>query len=459
MMEGKIFNTLLKSSLKCYAEKKVLLIGLMAFFCGIPLLLTASTLSFWLAQEGIKLTTIGLLSLTALPYTLKFVWAPLVDRLSLPILTKYLGRRRAWLFISQMVITLMLVSLSRIHPVYEMSQLAILCFFLALAASIQEIVMLTYQVERLGINQYGAGEAMSIFGYRMGLLVAGAGAFYLATRFSWPQVYGMMACISSGAMLITLMIAEPQLKDNPEATLRETSARRYLESHPHISAKLAKFLGFFYSAVVCPFLDFMQRKEWLISLLIMFLYKTSDNLIGNMSNIFYADLGFSKIEIANASKVFGMWASIMGGFVGGAMIARLGIIKSLFYGGLIHALSLFAHIALYKIGSNLPMLYFTVGIEHFTGGMRLTALFAYQMTLCTSAYAATQLALCSSLITFGRTLFSSISGYMVALLGWPKFFAFAAFLSLPGLFIIVYLAYQKEIPLLKVKKLASHLPG
>jgi PAT family beta-lactamase induction signal transducer AmpG len=433
----------LKEFLRLYSDKQVMLIGLLGFYSGIPLLLVGSTLSLWLLQAKIDLTRIGLMSLTALPYIFKFVWAPLVDRLQLPFLTKLLGRRRSWLLSSQLLIVAMLTLISRLDPAQDMDILVLACLTLSFAAATQDIVMLTYQVERLGTSQYGQGEAMGIFGYRMGMLMAGAGAFHMASALSWNRVYAIMALISAIGLITTLFIAEPEFKKSAEAELREAKAQEYLNNHPKIADWQAPILGWLYGAVICPFMVFMHRKGWWLSLLILFLYKASDNLIGNMSNIFYAKLGFSLSEIANASKIFGMWASIAGGFVGGLMIARLGIIRSLFYGGLIHGLSLFAHLALYRAGYDPFMLYFTVGIEHFTGGMRLTALLTYQMILCTSSYAATQLALFTSLVTFGRTLFSSASGFLATKLGWPHFFAVAALLSTPGLILIWYLAKRE----------------
>jgi PAT family beta-lactamase induction signal transducer AmpG len=442
-----IFITILHQSVKLYTEKRILIIGLLGFFSGLPLLLTASTLAFWLAQEGLDLTTIGLMSLTSLPYTLKFIWSPLVDRLHLPFITRRLGRRRGWLFLSQLLIVSMLLAISQVNPHQDINKLVMLCVILSFAAATQKIVMLTYQVERLGINQYGAGEAAGIFGYRMGMLLAGAGALYLSTYFSWQNVYFLMAMISALGLVTILCISEPNFKKSAEAEWQEANIQKYLHTHPRLTGWAATLLSWLYGAVVCPFAEFIRRKGWWLSLLVLVLYKASDHLMGHMNNIFYAELGFSKVDIANAAKIFGMCASMTGGFVGGLMISRLGIFKSLFYGGMIHAVSLFAHLVLYSVGYHPLMLYLTVGVEHFTGGMRLTALFAYQMTLCHSSYAATQLALCTSLVTLGRTIFSAAAGYLVTLLGWPTFFICAAFLSIPGLVLIVSIARQQGEPL------------
>ena len=409
-------------TLKLYVDRRVAVIFLMGFSCGIPLLLTASTLNIWLSQRGVQYSEIGYMALTALPYTLKFLWAPFVDHLKLPFLTRWLGRRRAWLFLSQVILIISIFCLGIVEPEKKLGTTALLAFIVAFASATQDIVTLAYQTERLRSFQYGAGEAAGIFGYRLGLLLAGAGALYLAEFISWNLVYVIMA------MAINIGIVTTLLCEEPHPLIKKTERRK------------AHLLSWLYEAVICPFTNYMEQKSWLLLLLVMFFYKLGDNMIGNMQNLFYLDLGFSKTDIANASKIFGMWASILGGFAGGVLVVRHGMIKSLFYMAAIHGLGMFGYLILFYAGYNLPLLYATVAVEDITGGMRVTALFAYQMTLCSPAYAATQFALFTSIVHLGRVLCAAPSGWIIEQIGWGHFFALSILSNIPVLVLVWWLS-------------------
>lgn len=423
--------------LGAYGDLRVLLVGLLGFSSGIPLLLTGSTLSLRLFREhGLTLTHIGLFGVATLPYAFKYLWAPLMDRLPIPYLSQRLGRRRSWILVTQLILMVALWGLAGINLAHNLFLSAGLVFFVALASASQDIVALAYQAEVLGRRTYGAGEAMSIFGYRMGMLLSSAGALYMTSFMSWGHVYFVVSLFVGVGMITTLIMKEPVFEVSPEMVLREQKAREYLYSHPWLKGWKASMLSWLYGAVVCPFKDFMRQPIWFYALLLMFFYKLGDNLIGTMSNIFYADLGFSDIEIANASKIFGMWTSILGGFIGGALIYRVGVVQSLFWFALLHALATLMYICMVYGGKSTHLLYVSIALEHITGGMRTTALFSYQLTLCNMSYAATQLAVMTSFVNLGRTIFSSLSGYFVDLLGWRDFFFLATFCTLPVLLIV-----------------------
>jgi MFS transporter, PAT family, beta-lactamase induction signal transducer AmpG len=441
-MESAAFNLLrtVLQLMSVYADRRIWIMGLLGFSSGLPLLLTSSTLAFRLDALGVTYTKIGLFSMATLPYAFKFVWAPLIYRLPLPFLSKWLGRRRSWLFLSQICLMVALAGLAVINPAENLLFTAGLLFFVAFSSATQDIVMLAYQAERLGRSQFGAGEAMSVFGYRIGMLVAGAGALYLSTFLNWGEIYMFMAILGIVGITTTLSIAEPNAPVGEEVRLREQRVKEYLKSHPKLGARSALFLAWVHAAVISPFLDFMRNPGWYAVIGIMLFYKLGDNLIGSMSNLFYVDLGFSASEIASASKVFGLWATILGGFIGGMFINRLGMMKSLFIFGLFHGISTLMYVVLEKAGGGLPLLYISIALENVTGGMRTTALFAFQFTLCNVSYAATQLALMTSCVHLGRTLCSSLSGWLVDTLGWTDFFYLATAATIPSLLFVVWLS-------------------
>ncbi|MCP4923684.1 MAG: AmpG family muropeptide MFS transporter [bacterium] len=441
-MEPAAFNLLrtVLELMSVYADRRIWIMGLLGFASGLPLLLTSSTLAFRLDALGVTYTKIGLFSIATLPYALKFLWAPLVDRLPIPFLSNWLGRRRSWLLLSQVALVGALAALALVNPAENLMFTALLLFFVAFSAAIQEIVMLAYQAERLGRSQFGAGEAMTVFGYRMGMLVAGAGALYLSTFLSWSEIYLFMAILGAIGITTTLSITEPNVPVGEEIRLREKRIKEYLQSHPKLGARSALFFSWVHAAIISPFVDFMKNPGWYVVIGIMLFYKLGDNLIGSMSNLFYVDLGFTPAEIASASKVFGMWATILGGFLGGMFINRLGMMKSLFIFGLFHGISNLMYIILAKSGGGIALLYTSIALENVTGGMRTTALFAFQFTLCNVSYAATQLALMTSCVHFGRTMFSSLSGWLVDTLGWVDFFYLATSATIPSLMLVVWLS-------------------
>ena len=435
-----------------YNDRRMFIMAFIGFSCGIPLFLTASTLSLWLNESGVSYTKIGLIGWVAFPYTIKFLWSPFIDRLKIPFLSKALGRRRSWLLLSQVALIASILALSQTNPAENLFLTAVCAIFVTFSAATQDVTMLAYQVERLGRQQYGAGEATGIFGYRMGMLMSGAGALYFADFFTWSEVYQIMALFVGVGVITTLIIKEPDPVENKEAQLKELQAKEYLHSHPKLSKKMAQVLSWLYGAVLCPFSNFMRQKGWWISLLIMLFYKLGDNLVGNMTNIFLVEVGYSKSEIASVSKIFGMAASIFGGFVGGYLIARIGIVKALIITAAIHGISMLMFVIIANVGYDLDLLYLTIALEHITSGMRTTALFAFQMTLVTPTYAATQLALLTSTVHFGRVATSSFSGILVENLGWASFFSLASAATIVSLLLVVLFArINKE----ELKKLST----
>lgn len=438
------FTTLLKP----YQDRAVLMMTLLGFASGLPLLLTGSTLSFWLKQLGLSYTSIGLFSLATLPYTIKFLWAPLVDKLKIPYLTNKIGLRRSWLLVSQICLCLCLIMLGKLNIVNHLSVAVVLVMAIAFFSATQDIVMLAYQVERLGERQYGPAEGLGVLGYRLGMLMAGAGALYLNHLFDMGLVYILMGLMLLIGMVTVYAIDEPNIERPTFNSFHKDLKNNIKVTRSRRIKCIIQSLNY---AVISPFKDFMKREGWFWSLAIMMFYKIGDNFIGNMHTNFYAELGFSNIEIANATKIFGTWASVFGGLVGGLIVARQGIMKSLFYCGLIHAIAMFMYIVMYRSGHDLSVLYVSVALENVTGGMRLTALFSYQMRLCNKLHAATQLALLTSFVNLGRTFCASTSGWMIENYGWETLFWISILSMIPVLFLIVHQATKENEPIFSYK--------
>jgi PAT family beta-lactamase induction signal transducer AmpG len=403
-----------------YTNRNLLTVFFLGIASGLPLLLTSSTLSVWLAEAGISKTAVGALALAGMPYTFKFLWAPAIDRVRLPFLADALGRRKSWLFLVQICLMLAILGLGMADPntnLYLTFSLAILVAFLS---ATQDIVIDALRVELLDSKTQGAGAAAIVFGYRVGMIVAGALALYLATFFGWFWCYAIMALVLAACMLNTLLVAEPK-----EATLEQ---------------KFAKHHNAFYQAVVAPFQDFMQRRHWMIILLFVISYKLGDAFAANMSSYFFIDLGFSKIDIANVTKVFGLGASIVGGLVGGALIIRIGIFRALLSFGILAVCANLLLVLLAISGKNNLLFASTIIAEHIATGMSSAAFVAYLSSLCNRSFTATQYALFSAIASFGRTTFSSLSGAVAENTSWPFYFIAAALLALPALFLLLWLA-------------------
>ncbi len=427
-------------SLSIYTDRRVLAILFLGFSSGLPLALTFGTLSIWLVEEGVTKTTIGLFALVGTPYTFKFLWSPLVDRMKLPFLSKYLGQRRGWTIFTQFFLILTIFCLGSVDPSEKPFLTALFAFLVVFCSASQDIVIDAYRVEILPEHQYGAGAAMIVLGYRIGMLVSGAGALYISSFFGWYVAYSVMACLMIVGVITILLNPEPERQQSKESAALDRKIADFLINRPSLKGKKAQLLAWLYGAVISPFAEFMSRRGWLFILLFILLYKFGDALAGVMSNPFFVELGFSKIEIANISKAFGLAATIIGGLIGGLLVSRLGILKSLFICGLLQMLSNLVFVLQAAVGYDLQVLVFTIGIENLSGGMGTAAFVAYLSSLCNVAYTATQYALLSSFMAFGRTLLSSSGGWLADNMNWVAFFLVTTAAALPGLMLLIWMA-------------------
>lgn len=416
-----------------YTERRVVTILFLGFSSGLPLALTFGTLTLWLAEEGISNTSIGLFALTGIPYTFKFLWSPLMDQLSIPLLTPWLGRRRSWAILTQVSLMISLFFLGLTKPGEAPFTTAMLALCTAFWSASQDIVIDAYRVEILEERQYGAGAAMSVLGYRLGMLASGAMALYLATFFGWMITYTLMAALMSVGILTILLNPEPDTTGQRFQPLHTGKTPTLFQGLSQQGGWPDRVMAWISRAVIAPFADFMRRDSWVITLLFILFYKLGDTLAGVMSNPFYLELAFSKIDIANISKLFGLAATLAGSLAGGMMVSRMGIMKPLFYCGILQMLSNLMFVVLAETGHHLGLLTATIAIENFSGGMGTAAFVAYLSSLCNIAYTATQYALLSSFMAFGRTLLASFGGSMADHMSWTAFFLVTTLAALPGL--------------------------
>lgn len=404
-----------RDSLAVYLTRRQLVVFLMGFSSGLPLLLGFSTLSFWLRQEGVGLVAIGGMLTVATPYSLKFLWAPLLDHVRLGQLTDRLGLRRGWLIAIQLALAGSIVLVGQADPSASLGFLTLAALLMAFLSASQDIVVDAYRIEILAEHEQGAGAAMTQAGYRVGLLAAGAGALWLADVLPWSTVYALMAALMLVGVVAVLIGDEPESRRPPPPKA------------PGEFLRVAMFE---------PLREFATRRGWLIVLAFVLLYKYGDAVAGAMANPFYSDLGFTGGEIASVTKVFGVVMTMLGVFAGGIVVARIGMLPALAVGGVLQAATNLTFAWLAGQGHDLTALAIAVGTDQFANGVGSAAFVAYLSALCNVAFTATQYALLTSLMAAGRTLLAASSGWLAEMLGWPGFFVATMLLAVPALLLI-----------------------
>src|SRR5579885_1363432 len=407
-----------RQALAVYADPRILLIAVMGFSSGLPLLLTLSTLSYWLAKLGVDKTSIGLFASVGVPYSFKFLWAPLLDQVRPP----FLGRRRGWALVIQAALALSILAMGFTDPAVNPWWTALAALLVAFLSASQDIVIDAYRIEILPEAEQGAGSAATQVGYRFGLLAAGAGAVALADFLPWPVVFAILAGLVGVGMAAFVIAPEPPAPALPE---RET------------------FGAWFMRSVWGPFAEFLLRRRSITSsvviLLFVLLYKFGDAISGTMATPFYVDLGFSGVEIAAVTKVFGIVASLAGTLAGGLLVARFGIMRALLIGGVLQAAGILLFVPLAMKGHDTRWLAAAVGGDNFVGGLGSAAFVAYLSALCNIAFTAPQYPLLSSFMSVGVTILFSGSGWLAEQMSWAGFFTVSAGLAIPGLLLLLWL--------------------
>jgi len=394
-----------------FRSRKIGLLLLLGFSSGLPLALTAGTLQAWLAADNVDIVAIGWFALVGQPYTYKFLWAPVMDRYAPP----FLGLRRGWLLITQLLLAAAIVFMGTLRPADSAWLLGAAALAVAFLSASQDIVFDALRADWLEREERGAGAAVSVFGYRLAMLVSGAGALILADQWlGWSATYWLMAALMGVGMVATWYVVEPETKGGAPKTLDD--------------------------AVVKPFAEFFSREGALALLALVVLYKLGDAFAGNLTTTFLLrGPGFSLTEIGAINKGFGLAATILGALAGGALMAKMRLYRALLLFGVLQAITNLGFMLLAASGKSYALMVTVIGLENLCGGMGTAAYVALLMALCDRRFSATQYALLSALSAVGRVYVGPAAGYLVAGFGCQPFFFFSFLIALPGLALLVWM--------------------
>ncbi|HTX24763.1 MAG TPA: MFS transporter [Steroidobacteraceae bacterium] len=426
-----------------YRQPRVLSMLFLGFSSGLPFYLIFQTLSAWLRQAGIERTTIGMLAWASLIYSLKFVWAPIVDRAPLPLINRWLGRRRSWMLLAQIGIVLALLNLSASHPAQSVLHVAIGALGLAFCAATQDIAVDAWRIESAPEPLQGAMAAAYQLGYRTALIAGSAGALALAQGFGWHASYSTMAALGAVGIVTTLLIREPAPDALRESLWREQRVVEWLEAKAHWPMSLRHLGAGLIGGVVCPLVDFFNRRGAATAIVVLLLiasYRLTEYAMGSMVNPFYIDHGYTLDQIAMVVKVFGLTVSLLGVLIAGATVTRLGVVQALVIGSLLIMLSNLSFAALAAThGQTLVGLAVANSLDNLAQAMKGTALIAFLSGLTSPRYTATQYALFSSVYALSGKVLEGTSGFVVDALGYSHFFVYTASLAIPGLLLVYWL--------------------
>jgi len=395
---------------KVIFSRRMFVSFLMGFACGLPLLLTSTLLQAWMKKAGIDLTMIGLMALVGLPYTLKFLWAPFLDRFTI----FSMGRRRGWLLLAQIALVFSIAGLGFINPAQNPVVMVLAALLVTFSSASQDIVVDAYRREDLADEELGLGSSFYINGYRIGMLLASGGGLILADYLSFKTAYMIMAACMLPAIITTILTPEPSIAAGTPKTMRE--------------------------AIVEPLSEYFSRENAVLILAFILLYKIGDTMASAITTPFYLDLGFSMKEIGAIVKVFGLGATISGSLIGGMLMLRMGINRSLWVFGFLQGISVAGFAVLARIGYSLPALSGVIAFENLTGGMGTAAYAAFMGSITNKKFTATQYALLSSLMGVPRVLASAPTGFLAKHMGWENFFIFCVFIALPGMLLLLKFA-------------------
>lgn len=429
------------NALTAYGKPKIFIFLFLGFSCGLPYNLLGYSLSLWLKDTGFALSVVGLFSLVFIPYSLKFLWAPFVDRIRLPYLSQKLGQKKAWALVFQIGLVFSIFALAGFPPdkntwtiswefidaktgLMQTASVPVQTYLFALLTAFfacsQDIVVDALRIDTLAKEELGEGAGAYQFGYRMGLLLSGAGVVALSAYISWSLAYFLIGCFVITGFISIFFV------------------REFDALPPQKSAHLL------HDMIITPFADFMKKNGWFLILIFIVLYKLCNAVLGRMALPFYDDIGFSKEQIALVSGAFGPWITMAGIPIGGMLVMRYGILKSLFGLGFVEILTSLAFAGLALLGANMPAFFCVIVFDNIVGGMGGAVFVAYLSSLCSRAYSATQYALLTSLMAVASSVVASYSGFWAEDMGWSVFFVFTGALMIPALCLLWYLMHREK---------------
>lgn len=402
-----ILQLLMRTSI--YADHRLIALLFLGFVSGLPFLLTLSTLSRWLAEEGISNTTIGMFMLVTVPYSCKFLWAPLIDNCRIPLLTRYVGQKRAWLLITQLCLIVSLLMMAQCSPSTNLALMAFWALMVVFFSATQDIVVDTYRIHIFSASLSGAGAAIESIGFKFGMLASGAGALYLASAFGWMVAYQIMAALVIVGMITVWFIHEPAI---PVELVDNDYPRHFWQ----------------------PCLQIFRSKNIVHILLFILFFKFGDVVLQAMSAPFMYELGVSKVEFATITKVFGIGLMVVGGLFAGILINYFGVARTIVVATILQALSCLMFASLAALGYDKSFLMLTVCVEGFCSGIVTSVFIAYLSSVCVRRYTATHFTLLYSFGSLCRVILSMASGWLADHIGWMGLFFLCAWASLPVIF-------------------------
>jgi len=426
-----------------YLKPRVLAMFFLGFSAGLPFLLVFSTLTAWLRDEGVSKSMIGFFAWVGLTYSIKFVWAPILDRVNLPFLSSKLGHRRSWMLVAMIGIAVGLLFLSTLSPRESLTIVALTAVWIAFSSATQDIVIDAYRIEAMKAEYQAAMAGAYQAGWRVGAsLVGSAVALYLAELYSWNISYMVMAAFVLIGITTVFLIDEPDRDITQQTLLNEKRVTDYLNNHHKPNKVMAWLIG----AIICPFADFFQRNgKFAIGILLFIgLYRISDITLAIMANPFYLDMGFTKIEIANVTKIYGLLMTLAGAIIGGVMVVRYGIKRPMLAGAIMVAVTNLLFATMVSKGHDLTWFTVIVSADNFSGGFASSAFIAYLSSLTNTAYTATQYALFSSIMTLPAKVVSGFSGIVVDSAGYTAFFIYTASLGIPAILMVLWLIARMD---------------
>lgn len=406
-------------------KRTFFIIWLLGAISGFTLMISSNTLNFWLAKEGIDIKTIGIFALISLPYAINFLWAPIFDTKKTPIFSRFFNQRLSWLILMQILLSFTVYLMSELSPQNELAMMAIYGSFISLFASAQDTILGALRTEIIHNEKQGEVSGMYIFGYRIGMLISGSGAIYISKYIEWNLVYKIFSLIILFFPIILIALSK---------NLSPIDGSNSKENPAPLAEKSTNLFAFF-KKILSPI---GSAKYLLLVIIFLILYRLPDNFITMMINPFLLHIGYDEFEISTAGKLFGVICAILGGLAASHIMKRKDIYDSLLIFGAIHALAHILFVVQEIYGRNIYLLFTVTGVESFSGGMNMSAYIAFIASLCKGKFRATQYSFLSSVMGTSRSIFPSISGYIVANFGWNFFYIFTTIATIPALLLLIY---------------------